>query len=563
MNKPVLPMSSLSLKLPTADRSIETYRLAASRTFPAKLEGTLNRVAFSAAHVVADPLADNDPWLTSAIDWDRTIAFREHVWDLGLGVAEAMDTAQRGMGLDWPTSLELIQRSVKAAKASGNALVFSGAGTDHLAVEDAKSIDDVIRAYEEQIAAVEKAGGRIILMASRALAKLGRSADDYAKVYNRVLAQVREPVIIHWLGDMFDPALAGYWGTADLDKAMDTAVAIINANAAKVDGVKVSLLDKQREIDMRRRLDKNVKMYTGDDFNYAELIAGDDKGFSHALLGIFDAIAPAASYALSRLAAGDEAGFHDVLGPTVPLSRHIFKAPTRFYKTGIVFMAWLNGHQDHFTMVGGQESTRSTLHLAELFRLADKAGLLCQPRTGDTAHEDGAGNARHRALMRDFSSDHRWLSLNTATVRKQGDLVSHHRGLRAPWHPRHRSLARPGRGRRPRPRGAGGARCRARTIGLLPRRHVHVGRGAPRSRCATTIAAPSTKPRRWARPASCWSSAACRNIRAREVRPQRTSRQRARRFTTPSPKCWNTRSRPTCRSRSSRCIRPMPPTAPA
>jgi hypothetical protein len=339
----------------------------------------LNRVAFSAAHVVSDPLADVDPWLTAAIDWDRTIAFREHIWDLGLGVAEAMDTAQRGMGLDWPTSLELIQRSVKAAKGRGNALVFSGAGTDHLAPEDAKTIDDVIRAYEEQIAAVEKAGGRIILMASRALAKIGRNPDDYAKVYTRVLSQVREPVIIHWLGDMFDPSLANYWGTPDLDAAMDVAVGVINANVAKVDGVKVSLLDKQREIDMRRRLDKSVKMYTGDDFNYAELIAGDAKGFSHALLGIFDAIAPAASYALSRLAAGDEAGFHDVLGPTVPLSRHIFRAPTRFYKTGIVFMAYLNGHQDHFTMVGGQESTRSTLHLAELFRLADQAGLLANP----------------------------------------------------------------------------------------------------------------------------------------------------------------------------------------
>ncbi|MCP3471279.1 dihydrodipicolinate synthase family protein [Bradyrhizobium sp. CCGUVB1N3] len=378
MNKPVPPMSSLSLKLPRADRSIETYRLAASRSFPAKLEGTLNRVAFSAAHMVADPLADNDPWLSAAIDWDKTIAFREHVWDLGLGVAEAMDTAQRGMGLDWPTSLELITRSVAAAKPR-NALVFSGAGTDHLAVEDAKGIDDVIRAYEEQIAAIEKIGGRIILMASRALAKLGRNAEDYAKVYDRVLSQVREPVIIHWLGDMFDPALTGYWGTQDLDKAMDTAVAIINGNAAKVDGVKVSLLDKQREIDMRRRLDKRIKMYTGDDFNYAELIAGDAQGFSHALLGIFDAIAPAASYALSRLAAGDEAGFHDVLGPTVLLSRHIFKAPTRFYKTGVVFMAYLNGHQDHFTMVGGQESARSTLHLAELFRLADQAGLLANP----------------------------------------------------------------------------------------------------------------------------------------------------------------------------------------
>jgi hypothetical protein len=267
---------------------------------------------------------------------------------------------------------------VRAAKAR-NALVFSGAGTDHLAVENARTIDDVIRAYEEQVAAVEKVGGRIILMASRALAKLGRNADDYARVYNRVLSQVREPVIIHWLGDMFDPALTGYWGTDDLDEAMETAVAIINANAAKVDGVKISLLDKQREIDMRRRLDRGVKMYTGDDFNYAELIAGDVQGYSHALLGIFDAIAPAASYALSRLAAGDEAGFHDVLGPTVPLSRHIFKSPTRFYKTGVVFMAYLNGHQDHFTMVGGQESARSTVHLAELFRLADQAGLLANP----------------------------------------------------------------------------------------------------------------------------------------------------------------------------------------
>jgi len=379
MNKPVPTQSALSLRLPKPDRSIESYRLAASRSFPAKLVGPLNRVAFSAAHVVADPLAEVDPWLSAAIDWDRTIAFREHIWDLGLGVAEAMDTAQRGMGLDWPTSLELIRRSVAAAKARGGALVFSGAGTDHLPVETAKTLDDVIAAYEQQIAAIEQAGGRIILMASRALAKLGRSPDDYVKVYDRVLSQVREPVIIHWLGDMFDPALANYWGAADLDAAMDVAVGVVNRNAAKIDGIKISLLDKQREIDMRRRLDPRVKMYTGDDFNYAELIAGDGLGHSHALLGIFDAIAPAASYALSRLAAGDAAGFHDVLGPTVPLSRHIFKAPTRFYKTGIVFIAWLNGHQDHFTMIGGQESTRSTLHFAELFRLADQAGLLADP----------------------------------------------------------------------------------------------------------------------------------------------------------------------------------------
>jgi hypothetical protein len=190
---------------------------------------------------------------------------------------------------------------------------------------------------------------------------------------------VRQPVIIHWLGDMFDPALAGYWGSADLDSAMGTAVAIINDNAAKVDGVKISLLDKDREIAMRRRLKQGVLMCTGDDFNYAELIAGDEQGFSHALLGIFDSIAPAASAALTQLAGGDVEAFREILAPTVPLSRHIFRAPTRFYKTGVVFMAYLNGHQDHFTLVGGQESARSTLHLAELFRLADAAGLLRDP----------------------------------------------------------------------------------------------------------------------------------------------------------------------------------------
>ncbi len=378
MNRPET-VSALSIRLPQADRSLETYRLSAPKSFPDKVGGPMNRIAFSAAHVVADPLADADPWLQAAIDWDRTIAYRERLWDLGLGVAEAMDTAQRGMGLDWPTSLELIRRSVGAAKARGDALVFSGAGTDHLAPEAARSIDDVIRAYEEQVAAIEAVGGRIILMASRALARVAKSADDYVTVYNRILGQVKAPVIIHWLGDMFDPALAGYWGTGDLDAAMDTAVAIINDNASKVDGVKISLLDKDKEIAMRRRLDRRVRMYTGDDFNYAELIAGDGQGYSHALLGIFDAIAPAASSALVSLAAGNLDAFHEALAPTVPLSRHIFRAPTRFYKTGVVFMAYLNGHQDHFTMVGGQESARSILHLAELFRLADKAGLLRDP----------------------------------------------------------------------------------------------------------------------------------------------------------------------------------------
>jgi hypothetical protein len=369
----------LTLNLPEPGGRIAPYTLSEPKRFAPAGGRPFNRIALAAAHVVADPLADVDPWLTAAPDWDRTIAFRKHLWRLGLGVAEAMDTAQRGMGLDWPMALELIERSVAAARERKGAVVFSGAGTDHLDPAEARSLDDVIRAYEEQIGAVEAVGGRIILMASRALVRVAKSPDDYARVYGRLLGQVKEPVIIHWLGDMFDPALAGYWGSRDLDRAMGTAVDILNASTAKVDGVKVSLLDKDKEIAMRRRLARGVRMYTGDDFNYAELIAGDAQGYSDALLGIFDAIAPAASAALSALAAEDLETFHSILAPTVPLSRHIFRAPTRFYKTGVIFMAYLNGHQDHFTMVGGQESTRSTLHLAELFRLADKAGLLAEP----------------------------------------------------------------------------------------------------------------------------------------------------------------------------------------
>jgi hypothetical protein len=304
-----------------------------------------------------------------------------------------MDTAQRGMGLDWPTSLELIRRSLDAARdvpgatstGSGQALIACGCGTDQLAPEDARSVDDVIRAYEEQMAAIEKLGGKLIVMASRALARVARGPADYERVYGRILSQAKQPVILHWLGDMFDPGLAGYWGSADVDAAMETALGVIAAHASKVDGIKISLLDKDKEIAMRRRLPAGVRMYTGDDFNYAELIAGDAwgstpvQGKSDALLGIFDAIAPAASAALGELARGNIDKFHAILGPTVPLSRHMFAAPTRFYKTGVVFMAWLNGHQKHFAMVGGQQSTRSLPHLAELFRLADAAKLLEQP----------------------------------------------------------------------------------------------------------------------------------------------------------------------------------------
>jgi hypothetical protein len=287
-----------------------------------------------------------------------------------------MDTAQRGMGLDWSSSLMLIEKSVREARTIAGAEVWSGAGTDHVAHTN---LDGVIRAYEEQCGAIEKLGGRIILMASRALAACARSPEDYAKVYDRVLSQVSQPVIVHWLGEMFDPALEGYWGSKDHYAAMEVCLSVLRRNAAKVDGIKISLLDKQKEVDMRRKLPAGLRMYTGDDFNFAELIQGDAQGYSDALLGIFDAIAPAASEALSFLSEGRNSDYHAILGPTVPLSRHIFRAPTRFYKTGVVFMAWLNGHQDHFVMVGGQQSARHVLHLAELFRLADAAGLLADP----------------------------------------------------------------------------------------------------------------------------------------------------------------------------------------
>jgi hypothetical protein len=376
----------MKITLPTTAGTLEPYTLRGPGRFaPATSAKQLNRIAFSAAHVVADARAAIDPWLQCAVDWDATIAYRRRLWSMGLGVAEAMDTAQRGMGLDWPTSLELIRRSIDAARDMPDAFLASGCGTDHLAIEDAKSIDDVIGAYEMQMAAIERLGGKLIVMASRALAKVARSPADYEGVYDRVLRQAREPVILHWLGDMFDPALKGYWGSADTDAAMRTALGIIEAHAGKVDGIKISLLDKDKEIAMRRRLPPGVRMYTGDDFNYAELIAGDGVGatatqqHSDALLGIFDAIAPAASAALAALAQGDEQRFHAILAPTVPLSRHIFMAPTRFYKTGVVFMAWINGHQQHFTMVGGQQSARSLLHFTELFRLADAAGLIEQP----------------------------------------------------------------------------------------------------------------------------------------------------------------------------------------
>jgi Protein of unknown function (DUF993) len=361
--------------LPHADGSLHTYQAHRASPYPQTVNTPFPREVYAAAHVVADP-TNPDPWGKPKVDWDKTLAFRHHLWGLGFKIAEAMDTSQRGMGFDWANAQELIRRSTADARHIPGADLASGAGTDHLAAGEAKTLDDVIRAYEMQVEYIEAQGGHVILMASRALAALARSPDDYFKVYDRVLSGCTHKVILHWLGDMFDPALKGYWGSTDVATAMDCCLAIINAHASTIDGIKISLLEARYEIDLRRRLPSGVKMYTGDDFNYAELIAGDDQGYSHGLLGIFDPIAPAAAAALIKLGAGDRAGYEAILAPTVPLSRKIFEAPTQYYKAGIVFLSWLNGFQNHFTMVGGMQSARSILHYAEIFRLAHEADLL-------------------------------------------------------------------------------------------------------------------------------------------------------------------------------------------
>jgi hypothetical protein len=378
----------VKLKLPLSG-GLETYRLVGEPVAQGTYAPAGSRLAFAAAHVVADPLGDNSPGAPAVIDWEHTLEFRRHLWSLGLSVAEAMDTAQRGMGLDWAATQELIRRS--AAEAPDGRIAV-GVGTDQLpaagrpasgsspsSLRDHHSLDAVIGAYEEQLALAEEVGAQPILMASRALCAAASSPDDYRKVYDRLLSQSTRPVILHWLGSMFDPALDGYWGSDSLDTAADVVVDLINDNTAKVDGIKVSLLDDAREVALRNRLPEGVRLYTGDDFNYPALIKGDGNRHSDALLGIFAAIAPAAAAALKALDDGDLDTYDRVFAPTVPLARQIFSAPTYYYKTGIAFLAWLNGYQPGFSMVGGLQTGRSFPHLADTFRLADQAGVLTNP----------------------------------------------------------------------------------------------------------------------------------------------------------------------------------------
>jgi hypothetical protein len=367
-----------TLRLVRSDGSLYEFNPSHEPTAAPSRGPFKSRAAFAAAHVVADPLRTSEPLTAVVIDWEATLAYREYLWSLGLGVAEAMDTAQRGGGLDWLNAIELIRRSTAAASGQGR-LLACGAGTDHLCPGQAKTIQDVIDAYRMQCEAIEAAGGRIILMASRALAAVARHADDYAAVYTAILSELRHPAILHWLGSMFDPALAGYWGTPEISTAQQNCLAIIRAHQEKVDGIKVSLLDAELEIEMRRKLPPGVRMYTGDDFNYDRLILDDGRGHSDALLGIFDAIAPVASQALAALDAEDLESYQNLLAPTVPLARHLFASPTQYYKTGVVFLAFLNGFQSHFRMVGGFENARSVSHLCRLFVLADEARVLGDP----------------------------------------------------------------------------------------------------------------------------------------------------------------------------------------
>lgn len=375
------PKGPAMLTLPTTEARLEPYRLTGSPLTPRAPRVPLTRTAFAAAHVVSDPLRERNPWDTRpAVDWDATLAFRTQLWDQGLHLAEAMDTAQRGMGVDWPTALDLIRRTLRAAAAHpARPRVACGAGTDHKAPQDLSSPDAILAAYTEQAAAIEAAGGQLILMASRAFPAIGANPDTYHRVYRRLIDQAKDPVILHWLGPMFDPALTGYWGSADVTRASRFVLSLIAENPARVDGIKISLLDQRHEERFRARLPDGVRLYTGDDFNYAPLIEGDGTRHSHALLGIFAAIAPAAAQALEALAQGDRDTYRRLLAPTVPLSREIFRAPTRFYKAGIAFLSWLNGHQSHFIMPGGLQSSRDITHLAQVFRLADQAGLLSRP----------------------------------------------------------------------------------------------------------------------------------------------------------------------------------------
>ncbi len=393
-----------ALRLPDTDGTPTDYQLGEPGAWRRPTAPLTSRIVYAAAHVVPQVWADNTPGAPAVIDWDTTLAYRHELWSYGLGVADAMDTAQRGMGLDWTATQELIKRSGAEAVSVGGRLAC-GAGTDQLDLDALPAgragLERVLDAYREQVELVSGSGARVIIMASRALARVARTAEDYHDVYGRLLSEVTEPVILHWLGPMFDPALAGYWGSGDVATATGTFLDLIGDQAAKVDGVKVSLLDAAHETALRAALAElpgRIRMYTGDDFNYPELIDGDGTHYSDALLGVFAAIYPAASTALQCYDANRPAEGRAVLDSTRELGRHLFAAPTLYYKTGVAFMSWLNGRQPAFSMVGGLQSGRSLPHLVQIFRLADQGRPAARAGRGGPPDATPAGHPRIRGL---------------------------------------------------------------------------------------------------------------------------------------------------------------------
>lgn len=365
------------LTLVSSNGDISKRDLIEHETLQPPLKPLTSRQIFAAAHVVPKLHADNTPGQPAVIDWDSTLAFRHHLWSWGLGVADAMDTAQRNMGLDAVATRELIRRSAAEAKSVG-ARIVAGVNTDHV-LDDVISLDAVVDAYVEQLEATQDQGAGAVLMASRHLARVANTAEDYERVYERVLARSNGPVILHWLGAAFDPSLANYFGSSDTATASATLLRIIEAGGQSIVGLKMSLLDAQAEIDLRGKLPTGVRMLTGDDFNYVDLIAGDGDNHSDALLGAFAAIGPLASAAIQALDAQDEKRYRELLEPTQQLSRHIFESPTWYYKTGIAFLAWLNGHQSAFVMVGGLQAARSLPHLSKIVELSNECGALEHP----------------------------------------------------------------------------------------------------------------------------------------------------------------------------------------
>lgn len=366
------------LKLPTGDGDLQEWGPSQRAPTTPAPGGFVSRIAYAAAHVVADPTADTAPGAPPPIDWEATLAFRRHLWSHGLGVAEAMDTAQRGSGVGWETASELISRTAREADRVGGGAVY-GAMTDQLRPSQRYQPAKIAAAYREQVSFIEEQGGTAILMCSRHLAAVASTPEEFIGVYDDVIASSSRPVWIHWLGEAFDPALAGYWGSADPRQAAETVLGLLKSHPGKVSGLKLSLLDAALEVSMRRRMPEDAKMFTGDDLNFVDLILGDREGHSEALLGILDPIAPVAAAAFQALDRGDVDAYRSLLEPTVPLSRHLFSEPTYHYKTGIVFLAYLNGFQGHFRMVSGAESARSLPHLARLLVLADDAGLISRP----------------------------------------------------------------------------------------------------------------------------------------------------------------------------------------